>query len=167
MVKAILATLALVALATPALSACENGYTYTACPNDVVRYYDPETGELCGGLDCGGGRAPPKTDVPGCPLYSGTSTRATSASYLWCFTPSGASTTASSSVSSTTTGSSTTGSGGATTTPTAAPSTTQPSSGSGTGTATAPPAGSTNAGYRAGGSLLAAVAGVAGAVIMI
>lgn len=34
----------------------------------------PDTGELCDFLDCGGGRAPPKTTVPGCPLYVGTET---------------------------------------------------------------------------------------------
>ncbi|KAL6902754.1 hypothetical protein GGI43DRAFT_351839 [Trichoderma evansii] len=43
-------------------------------------WYVPGTGELCDLLDCGGGRAPPKTDVPGCPLYSGTATY--SPSYL-------------------------------------------------------------------------------------
>ncbi|RYP72661.1 hypothetical protein DL769_004403 [Monosporascus sp. CRB-8-3] len=31
-----------------------------------------DTGEVCEFLDCGGGRAPPKTTVPGCPLYEGT-----------------------------------------------------------------------------------------------
>ncbi|RAK73290.1 putative cell surface protein [Aspergillus fijiensis CBS 313.89] len=35
-------------------------------------FYIPDTGELCELIDCGGGRAPPKTTVPGCPLYSGT-----------------------------------------------------------------------------------------------
>lgn len=34
----------------------------------------PNTGELCDFLDCGGGRAPPKTTVPGCPAYVGTET---------------------------------------------------------------------------------------------
>ncbi|RFU73286.1 hypothetical protein TARUN_8957 [Trichoderma arundinaceum] len=43
-------------------------------------WYVPGTGELCDFLDCGGGRAPPKTNVPGCPLYSGTATY--SPSYL-------------------------------------------------------------------------------------
>lgn len=38
------------------------------------------TGELCDFLDCGGGMAPPKTTVPGCPLYSGTASY--SPSYL-------------------------------------------------------------------------------------
>ena len=37
-------------------------------------FYLPDTGEICELLDCGGGRAPPKTTVPGCPLYSGTET---------------------------------------------------------------------------------------------
>lgn len=37
-----------------------------------IAWYVPETGEICDLLDCGGGRAPPKTTVPGCPLYSGT-----------------------------------------------------------------------------------------------
>src|SRR3569833_872659 len=35
-------------------------------------FYVPDTGEICSFLDCGGGRAPPKSTVPGCPLYSGT-----------------------------------------------------------------------------------------------
>jgi len=42
--------------------------------------YVPGTGELCEFLDCGGGRAPPKTTVPGCAQYSGTETY--SPSYL-------------------------------------------------------------------------------------
>ncbi|ATY60118.1 siderophore biosynthesis [Cordyceps militaris] len=37
-------------------------------------YYVPDTGEVCALLDCGGGRAPPKSTVPGCPLYTGTET---------------------------------------------------------------------------------------------
>jgi len=37
-------------------------------------FYVPDTGEICSFLDCGGGRAPPKSTVPGCPLYSGTAT---------------------------------------------------------------------------------------------
>ncbi|ORY04475.1 hypothetical protein BCR34DRAFT_56395 [Clohesyomyces aquaticus] len=35
-------------------------------------YYVPGTGEICSLLDCGGGRAPPKTTVPGCAAYVGT-----------------------------------------------------------------------------------------------
>lgn len=45
-----------------------------------VAWYVPGTGEICALLDCGGGRAPARTDVPGCPLYSGTATY--SPSYL-------------------------------------------------------------------------------------
>jgi len=37
-------------------------------------WYVPDTGEICSFLDCGGGRAPPKTNQPGCPLYEGTAT---------------------------------------------------------------------------------------------
>ncbi|KAF7546619.1 hypothetical protein G7046_g9248 [Stylonectria norvegica] len=37
-------------------------------------YYVPGTGEICEILDCGGGRAPPKTTVPGCDGYVGTAT---------------------------------------------------------------------------------------------
>ncbi|KAF2994751.1 hypothetical protein E8E14_003504 [Neopestalotiopsis sp. 37M] len=35
-------------------------------------WYVPDTGEICQYLDCGGGRAPPKTTVPGCAAYAGT-----------------------------------------------------------------------------------------------
>ncbi|KAG8423537.1 hypothetical protein J3458_000424 [Metarhizium acridum] len=37
-------------------------------------WYVPGSGELCEFLDCGGGRAPPKTTVPGCAAYEGTET---------------------------------------------------------------------------------------------
>jgi hypothetical protein len=40
---------------------------------ETVIWYVPDTLELCRGVDCGGGMAPPKS-VPGCPLYSGTET---------------------------------------------------------------------------------------------
>lgn len=38
----------------------------------IVQWWVPETGEICSGLDCGGGRGPVKQDVPGCPAYTGT-----------------------------------------------------------------------------------------------
>ncbi|KAH7115030.1 hypothetical protein B0J11DRAFT_539690 [Dendryphion nanum] len=37
-------------------------------------WYLPDTCEQCKILDCGGGRAPPKTTVPGCAAYVGTET---------------------------------------------------------------------------------------------
>ncbi|KAJ0384424.1 hypothetical protein COL922a_008393 [Colletotrichum nupharicola] len=40
---------------------------------ETVIWYVPDTLEICRGVDCGGGRAPPRK-VPGCPMYSGTET---------------------------------------------------------------------------------------------
>ncbi|KAE8557254.1 hypothetical protein TMatcc_004699 [Talaromyces marneffei ATCC 18224] len=60
-------------------------HSFTHCADGIVHWYDPNTGEVCDPLDCGGGRAPPKTNVPGCPLYTGTAVRTTS--YLSCWTP--------------------------------------------------------------------------------
>src|ERR1700712_3593132 len=37
-------------------------------------FYVPETGQICEMLECGGGRAPLKHDVPGCDAYTGTAT---------------------------------------------------------------------------------------------
>lgn len=88
--KSILAGLGLLALATPVLSVCTGEYTYSFCePDRIVRYFDPNNGELCGGLDCGGGRAPFRTDVPGCPQYKGTELPITTPQYLPCWTPPG------------------------------------------------------------------------------
>ena len=78
--------LPLLALAQTAFAVC-GIHSYTSCADGIVHWFDPNTGEICDPLDCGGGRAPPKTDVPGCPLYSGPATLATSASYLSCWTP--------------------------------------------------------------------------------
>ena len=50
-----------------------SGCTSTTAGASLI-YYVPGTGEICKFLDCGGGRAPPKTTVPGCPAYSGTET---------------------------------------------------------------------------------------------
>ncbi|KAK2042067.1 hypothetical protein LZ31DRAFT_567557 [Colletotrichum somersetense] len=38
---------------------------------ETVIWYVPDTLEICRGVDCGGGRAPPRK-VPGCSAYSGT-----------------------------------------------------------------------------------------------
>ncbi|KAK1832944.1 hypothetical protein QBC39DRAFT_62207 [Podospora conica] len=168
--KSILAGLGLVALATPVLSVCTGEYTYSFCePDRIVRYFDPNNGELCGGIDCGGGRAPPKTNVPGCPLYKGTELPITTPQYLPCWTPpGGASTKTTSPADSTTSDSSV-----ATVTPsgsesnTAAPPTTQAPTGAGTSTTpTGAPAVTPNAGSQnMGGGLMAVVAGAVVALL--
>ncbi|KAM7202628.1 hypothetical protein V8F20_004417 [Naviculisporaceae sp. PSN 640] len=82
------AALILAALIKPVLSECRP-ISYTYCePDRIVHYYDPDTGEICPNMDCGGGRAPPKTDKPGCPFYKGTELPKTEKSYLQCWTPS-------------------------------------------------------------------------------
>ncbi|KAF1735490.1 hypothetical protein CRV24_004414 [Beauveria bassiana] len=76
-------SLASSALARTDLAGC----TYTDLvvkPTRMAAYasrlwYVPDTGEVCEFLDCGGGRAPPKSTVPGCPLYTGTETEQLSA----------------------------------------------------------------------------------------
>ncbi|KAH6617346.1 hypothetical protein F5144DRAFT_391070 [Chaetomium tenue] len=75
-------------LPTRTLAAC-GSYTYGTCADGITHWYDPDTGEICDPLDCGGGRAPVKTDVPGCAAYKGTLTRPTEASYMPCFTNGG------------------------------------------------------------------------------
>lgn len=68
-----------VVLARTDLTGCSS--TSVSSPAGAsIAWYVPETGEVCDLLDCGGGRAPPKTTVPGCPLYSGTASY--SPSYL-------------------------------------------------------------------------------------
>lgn len=79
----VLALSPLAALARTDFSGCTS-FTSTVTINPTaheygnvygsVVYYDPDTLEICTVPDCGGGRAPPKTGVPGCPLYSGTAT---------------------------------------------------------------------------------------------
>ncbi|KAK4244322.1 hypothetical protein C7999DRAFT_35323 [Corynascus novoguineensis] len=86
MVKLMLSALGLLMLTTPALSACTGMHTFGACADGIVHWYDPDTGEICDPLDCGGGRAPVKTDVPGCAAYEGTLTPETSPSYMPCWT---------------------------------------------------------------------------------
>ncbi|OJD25199.1 hypothetical protein ACJ73_03430 [Blastomyces percursus] len=79
---------ALVALpllaATVSAFGCEQ-HTFTQCEDGITHWYDPDDGMICDPLDCGGGRAPIKKDVPGCPAYTGTLTRATSVSFLSCW----------------------------------------------------------------------------------
>ena len=79
----LLSTTSLLLLATPIHAVC-GIHTFGHCEDMITHWYDPQTGEICDPLDCGGGRAPPKTNVPGCgdiplPPYT--------ASYLSCWTP--------------------------------------------------------------------------------
>lgn len=80
-ILAITATLLLAA--SPSLARTDlEGCTYydsVVDPGSYAAYatriwYVPDSGELCDFLDCGGGRAPPKTTVPGCAAYEGTAT---------------------------------------------------------------------------------------------
>ncbi|TID26773.1 hypothetical protein E6O75_ATG01266 [Venturia nashicola] len=68
-----LLALALTAHARTNLSGCTSSKTI-AYGGASILWYVPGTGEICEALDCGGGRAPPKTTVPGCAAYSGTGT---------------------------------------------------------------------------------------------
>ncbi|KAE8443815.1 hypothetical protein EG329_001322 [Mollisiaceae sp. DMI_Dod_QoI] len=61
------------------LSGCTSSETVVYGGASYV-FWVPGTGEICSFLDCGGGRAPPATTVPGCPQYVGTATY--SPSYL-------------------------------------------------------------------------------------
>ncbi|EAU35875.1 predicted protein [Aspergillus terreus NIH2624] len=56
------------------LVGCTKSETVNQWNEASMIWYVPDTGEICDFLDCGGGRAPPKTNTPGCPLYSGTAT---------------------------------------------------------------------------------------------
>ncbi|KAM3428436.1 hypothetical protein MY4824_008810 [Beauveria thailandica] len=87
LIRASAAVVAALALASSAVARTDlAGCTYTDLvvkPTQMAAYasrlwYVPDTGEVCAFLDCGGGRAPPKSTVPGCPLYTGTETYAPS-----------------------------------------------------------------------------------------
>ncbi|KAG4220069.1 hypothetical protein PC116_g31452, partial [Phytophthora cactorum] len=67
------ALLATQAAARTDLSGCVSSKTIAYGGASLI-WYVPETGEICEFLDCGGGRAPPKTTVPGCGGYEGTAT---------------------------------------------------------------------------------------------
>lgn len=72
--------LPLLALTAPLVTAkvgfegCTSTTTTWTYSHDIVLYYLPDTGEVCDNPDCGGGRAPPKTDKPWCGNYKGTTT---------------------------------------------------------------------------------------------
>ncbi|KXG52048.1 uncharacterized protein PGRI_083320 [Penicillium griseofulvum] len=86
MVKTTLSTTAsLLMLATTAFGACNS---YTTCADNIVHWYDPTNGEVCDPLNCGGGRAPVKYDVPCCAAYRGTEPCIITTSTLSCWSPS-------------------------------------------------------------------------------
>lgn len=66
-------SLALTTFARTDFSGCTSSKT-VAYGGASILWYVPGTGEICEALDCGGGRAPPKTTVPGCAAYVGTAT---------------------------------------------------------------------------------------------
>ena len=72
-VIAALFTLAATALAKTDLEGCTSSQTVAFGGASMI-FWDPTNGEICSFLDCGGGRAPPKTTVPGCPGYAGSAT---------------------------------------------------------------------------------------------
>ncbi|KAF7537787.1 hypothetical protein G7054_g3482 [Neopestalotiopsis clavispora] len=114
MYKSTLAVLFLAAARSVQAVGCAT-HTYGSCPDDnIVHWYDPDDGQICDPLDCGGGRAPAKTTEPCCTAaYTGTEVCVTTPSYLPCFTTSGASTSTASAV--TTTAAIDSGKGGSTT----------------------------------------------------
>ncbi|KAJ5620788.1 hypothetical protein N7510_004772 [Penicillium lagena] len=77
----------LLMLVTTAFGAC-NTISYTSCADNIVHWYDPTNGEVCDPLDCGGGRAPVKYDVPCCAAYRGTEPCVSTTSTLSCWKPS-------------------------------------------------------------------------------
>lgn len=114
MYKSALAVVLLAAARSVQAVGCAT-HTYGSCPDDnIVHWYDPDDGQICDPLDCGGGRAPAKTTEPCCTAaYTGTEVCVTTPSYLPCFTTSGASTSTSTAV--TTTAAADSGKGGSTT----------------------------------------------------
>ncbi|KAF5026005.1 hypothetical protein F66182_1907 [Fusarium sp. NRRL 66182] len=84
--QALLFNFSLLMLAEQALGFGCSTHSFTTCEDNIVHWFDPDDGMICDPLDCGGGRAPPKTNVPGCGGYTGTETIGTS--YLSCWKPS-------------------------------------------------------------------------------
>ncbi|KAM0553308.1 hypothetical protein ACHAPJ_007321 [Fusarium lateritium] len=83
----LLSALPLLMLAEQALGFGCSTHSFTTCEDKIIHWFDPDDGMICDPLDCGGGRAPPKTDVPGCAGYTGTKIRG-GVSYLSCWKPS-------------------------------------------------------------------------------
>ncbi|RJE26907.1 Cell surface protein [Aspergillus sclerotialis] len=73
-ISLVLSVLAATAVARTDLKGCTSSATVNQWNEASMIWFVPENGEICDFPDCGGGRAPPKYDVPGCPLYTGTAT---------------------------------------------------------------------------------------------
>ncbi|KAI5466490.1 hypothetical protein BGZ63DRAFT_376331 [Mariannaea sp. PMI_226] len=82
----LLSAFSMLALGRLALAEGCSTHSFTSCADGIVHWFDPDTGQVCDPIDCGGGRAPPKTNVPGCAGYTGTEVPTTS--YLSCWKPS-------------------------------------------------------------------------------
>ncbi len=105
----ILLGLAGLATARTDLSGCISSATHNQWNEASMIWYVPDTGEICDFVDCGGGRAPPKTTQPGCPLYTGTAT--VTPSYLSGWGPNGKLAASTTTVSQTTSSTKTTSTG--------------------------------------------------------
>ncbi|KAJ5086912.1 hypothetical protein NUU61_008219 [Penicillium alfredii] len=70
----LLLSLAGLSVARTDLGGCVSSQTTNQWHEASMIWYVPNSGEICDIPDCGGGRAPPKTNQPGCPLYTGTET---------------------------------------------------------------------------------------------
>ncbi|KAJ5298813.1 uncharacterized protein N7443_006933 [Penicillium atrosanguineum] len=87
MIKTLSIAASVLTLATTVLGGCET-ISYTTCADNIVHWYNPTNGEVCDPLDCGGGRAPVKYDVPCCAAYRGTEPCVSTTSTLSCWKPS-------------------------------------------------------------------------------
>ncbi|KAH8432912.1 putative cell surface protein [Aspergillus melleus] len=56
------------------LGGCVSSATVNQWNEASMIWYVPDSGEICDIPDCGGGRAPPKYNQPGCAAYTGTET---------------------------------------------------------------------------------------------
>ncbi|KAE8379176.1 hypothetical protein BDV26DRAFT_291491 [Aspergillus bertholletiae] len=95
--------LAGLAAARTDLLGCTKSATVNQWGEASMIWYVPDTGEICDFPDCGGGRAPPKLNQPGCAAYTGTETL--TPSYLPGWGPNGKVAPATSAISASATGS--------------------------------------------------------------
>jgi hypothetical protein len=164
----LLLTISLFIITKTAFADCVT-HTYTTCADGIVHYYDPNTGEVCDPIDCGGVQGPIKTDVPGCPQYSGTAVLTTS--YLSCWTPSASTTKPSLSTTITKLASQSLGSGSSSPPTVTSSATLTKSQLSGNGTLStstkSPPGQTTNAANSAGRPLVGIVAAASGGIALL